>query len=212
MPILRRPSVIQNCPGMYGGGGGGGATYTTWDSSFKHASMVLSNSDTTFTTGGSGYYAIRSVSSKTSGKWYVEATVGTLIYNPGDGIGICNSSMVNTQGGDYGGTATAGIYTSNGAFNIEGAGLIPLDADRDYVSTNVIGLRLDADSGIVGIRNVTTGGSWATANFSSMSSPLASPWYIAGYAVDSGAGFTMNFGASAFVGAVPGGFTAGWTA
>lgn len=89
-------------------GGGGGGSYAYWNPSDKDASVTLSDSDkvATSTTGTSSW--VRSVTSKSAGKWRVQFVIDNFV--PTQGVGFATAASI---GGYLGGTAAGWAYWGN---------------------------------------------------------------------------------------------------
>ncbi|GGG31089.1 hypothetical protein GCM10010964_18790 [Caldovatus sediminis] len=190
--------------------------FATWDPG-QLSAVTLSNGNLTATASGAG--GVRGQGTNRSGKWYWEITLPTWA-NANTRVGACTAAAtvgsfgastppafavtVRRDGGIYLGSASTGL--SLGA----------------RANGDVIGIALDLDAGKVWFR-AGASGNW---NGSTAHNPatgqggvsLASLGYGGGANWYPMAGFgaandqaVANFGASALVGAVPGGFTAGWT-
>ena len=167
---------------------------TTWNPSDKGAACTLSGNNliATFTTSAA---AVRSTTSKSSGKWYWEITVT----NGGSGtvfIGIANSSAGLTT--DIGFDANGWSYASNGnAYN----NAVGAAYGATYTTGDVIGVALDLSAGtLIFYKN---GVSQGTA-FTGLSGTLFAA------ASNDGANamtVTANFGASTLGQTVPAGYS-----
>lgn len=165
---------------------------------------------------GTNWESIRSVSGKTSGKWYWEITVS------GAGIATANSVMLGIM------STNASITTpANPGSSAQGAGLEYNTAANtnvngvtgDYTGSitwaanDVIGFALDLGAGKCWIHK---NGTWlngtpgsATDVWSGITAAHG-PWYAAIGAHSITATATANFGATAFAFTIPSGYT-GWT-
>jgi len=158
---------------------------------------------------------------KTSGKFYFEVTTTTIVTGGGGntGVGVATTSSTYTGMGTNG-TSGAEVFVSNGGIYASGvsSGLPGIGA---CTSGNVIGCAIDLDLRRAWFRKAPAGlwnGS-ATGNpVLNDSGAIIPAGTIAPICTFDGSGattgnvFTYNLGASAFVGAVPAGFTAGWPA
>lgn len=181
---------------------------TQWNPADKAASTVLSNGNLTAmaTTSSSGG---RAVDGYTTGKYYVEYTnswssgsdsVGIATSTAGFNavpIGQCSvlySGSINLDGSNTGSTVGGGVAPSG-----------------------TIGMAVDISNKLIWFRGAPSG-NWngsGTANpatgtggisISTLTGTLF-PWFSIAFNGDT---ITANFGATAFSGAVPGGFTSGW--
>jgi len=185
----------------------------TWNPADKSASMTLSSANLTATGGGSaaGVRAVRGVS---SGKYYWENKWSTITgLNPCMGIG--NSTAV-LSGICATPLAVAIVYKAGNIW-VNNVNMVTSLGVR--VVNDVIGIAVNITTGQIWFR-VAPVGNWnasGTANpvtgVGGMAvSALGVPLYpIFGVSGNVGTdAVTANFGASAFIGAVPSGFTPGW--
>jgi len=182
---------------------------TTWSTTDKTASVVLTGSNLVATSNGNNQ-GIRGAQGLSAGKYYFEVTMGWLVGN--DLIGIANSA------------AALNITAPLNACTVANSGAIVLNNVSTGVSLSgtgpagtVIGIAVDLDSKRIWFR-VAPSGNWngnaaytpggtggidftviATGNLY----PYAS-FNSFTYA------YTGNFGPSGFTGAVPAGFSAGF--
>ncbi|MEH2569663.1 SPRY domain-containing protein [Bradyrhizobium sp. AZCC 2289] len=213
-------SAVQALLFSYGlapGGGDGGVTYATLDGAVTAG--TLSNGNLTYThTSGNG--TARSTAQKNSGKWYFEITAGTGIAaggtNSSVGVMKLGATDINVLNGSDAGMVLKGgnaaIFSNNASSG--------LSLGVDIADGNIIGVAVDLDNHKIWFRKAPSG-NWngqaigsqnpATntggASLSVWNATTLSPY--AGF--DAGGSWTANFGASAFTGAVPSGFTSGWT-
>lgn len=205
--------------GPAGGGGGAGTTPVTWDPATVTAvtlsggNLVAANTGTTSPDQGAH---VVTTAAKNSGKYYFEVTWTTVLSSGGNlGIGIGTISSTYTSMGNGGTTGIenyrGGSYYSNGVQVSAGTGA--------YAQGTVACVAADLDNRSFWTRT-NAGGNW---NGSGTANPATN---TGGYAIPAGAMIpfatfggssgvagnviTANFGASAFVGAAPSGFTAGW--
>jgi hypothetical protein len=160
----------------------------------KHADITLSGGNLIATrVAGSAWRSVRSTTSKSTGRWYVEVTP-TYSNNTTTGIGNASASLATWVGGDansYGADAVVpGWYT--GGANVGSWG--------GLTSGQTIAFDIDCDAGTIRARNVTTAGAWST--FRSISG-IAEPIFFMVGVVDTGDTATVNFGATAFIGTIP---------
>lgn len=195
-----------------------GVAYATWDAATVTAvtlsggNLVATNTGTTSADQGA---RVASASGKTSGKYYFELTFTTMLggVNIGAGIGTTASTYTN-----LGNSATTGviqyqvgsIYANGSSAGITFGGLS---------SGTIIEVAADLDNRRIWFR--PHGGNWnnnasynPATNVGGITIPAGTmaPVCVFGGSVGaSGNKFTANFGASAFSGTVPSGFTSGWT-
>lgn len=186
-------------------------TATTWNSADKSALLTLSNGNLTAVvgTGGGG---VRTVSSRTSGKYYWEVLISTWAVNQ-TGAGI-ELGTVSLAGAGVAGQAyvfkTGGIWINTTTAANLGA----------LVAGTVLGFAVDLTAKVFSAR-VCPAGNWngsgtanpatgaGALNISAISTGPLFPFFVGS---NPGDACTANFGASAFSGVVPSGYTAGWPA
>ena len=195
---------------------------TTLNPSDKDTHITLSGGNLTAagTAGWTGL--VRSISSKSSGKFYWETTFNATQTNSGVGIAI-GSLSVSTQTFANAGTGKSGLTQSGGVW-LDGA-------SSNYVVGGVAGSTISfgtITSGTVICVAVDIGaqliwwrlgasGNWnnnASRNPATGAGGASIPNVGTAFATDCFGGadtLISNFGGSAFTGAVPSGFTAGWT-
>lgn len=165
----------------------------------------------------------QSVEGKTAGKWYVEFTFNAASGN-NDAVGLITSLGVYGLSGDFA-IGFDNLATSWGYYNVNGhivnsAGASGAVNNVAYAAGDVIAMAIDLDNELLWFRHNT--GAWvgtsgtpnpatATGGFSLSPAVSFGRCYPACNMSGNLAKFTANFGASSFTGAVPSGFTAGWT-
>ena len=189
---------------------------TIWNSADKDAALTLSGGNLTVTLGSSTTSGIRAVDKQVTGKFYWECTATTWSAIS-ESVGLApitwarGTTLTGSVAGLTGLTRGGQIYV-DGAAIVSGFGTI--------ANGSVICIAFDADSRLVWYR-VGSGGNWnnsASANPATGAGGVQTylgrgiPAYPALGLTTSGSAVTANFGDSAFVGAVPSGFTAGFTA
>ena len=201
---------------------------TTLDSGNTNANITLSNGNLTATlsTADSNWHASRSTTSKSSGKWYFEVTVNTTNNSGGQtpiNVGVCNSTFPvttsgsgNYMGGD--GSSNSMGYTSDGvAYRHAGSiGSASIYSAVMHTNSNVVGVALDMDNGILCFVDVTNNIWYEPLDITTGNGSGITGWPVALYAgislsTLSNAAVTINFGGSAFSGTVPLDFAA-WDA
>jgi hypothetical protein len=209
--------VVLPLLGAGPGTGGVAVTYTTLNPSDKASNVTLSNGNLTTTFGTASDGAVRSVSSKTSGKYYVEFTPGATWSGADCGFGIALASANITSMGStvancafvYAGTNPPVWYnTVFTGVNLQSSGLGTL-----------VRMAVDLDNKKLWFNNPSNGTRW---NSSGTDDPATNTGgvdisalfpgagaFVAICANQSGASATVNFGSSAFAQSVPSGFT-GW--
>ena len=190
-------------------------TYPTW-STTDFVFVTLTNSNLTATSNsGTQNAGVRAASSKatsTSGKFYLEFTVTTWA-QASTGVGL---SLAATPLGNLWNAPTGCVMVyRNGTVYLNGSPIGTSLGTR--ASGNVIGLAVDLGLNQVWFR-VAPAGNWNGSGTANPATPLGghSLTPIAG-ALFPAFGCAVinervmaNFGATAFVGAVPSDFTAGW--
>lgn len=191
----------------------GGSSVTTWNPSDKSAHFVLSGGNLVAGTTFSGDGAVRSTTSKTSGKVYFEVTWATGSFGGDTGCGIATSSASLSLGA----TSTGGliVYGSSGSIWFNGTGVgISLGASS---ASTVVCFAIDLVNSQAWAR--LNGGNWnnsGTANPATNTGgvniaalfPASAAFAIvcANQVLDPLA--TVNFGATTFAQTTPSGFTA----
>lgn len=184
------------------------AMTTSWNPA-DLANITLSNSNLTATGVANG--GARAVASASSGKYYWENTYATLnTNNLTCGIALASGSLASPGAGVGLVARASGNITINGSTSGSSIGAV--------AASSVVGIAVDFTAQLIWFR-IAPSGNWngsSTANpatgtggvsISTMSGTLYP--YVG---VGGGDVMTTNFGASAFTGAVPAGFTAGFTA
>jgi hypothetical protein len=187
---------------------------TTWNPS-DLLNVTLSNGNLTATATALG--GVRSVDVVYSGKYYWEFTVPTPQTQTAIGVFAGNTTLTGTPTPPNPLTAAINASTGNLYINfVQPAGSPGLGT----ISANaVIGVAVDVTNGLAWFR-ISPSGNWngnAANNPATGAGGLAIPWAGKGYGVyamyattAAAAAVTANFGATAFSGAVPSGFTSGF--
>jgi hypothetical protein len=191
-------------------GGGGGTTYAKYDGTVS-ANVLVTNGGLTVTHGSAAAsYGAVSSTFKSTGKYYFEVVpqvsmqggncMGILL-STGllSNAGIGNDSFEVVQGGT--------IFSNNGA---SGKSIASISIG------NVIGFAIDLTARLGWIRNGS--GNWNGDPTANPATGVGGVTLVAGgfaphvlFAANGTTdAYTANFGASAFSGAVPAGFTSGW--
>lgn len=175
---------------------------------------ALSNGGLTASHSNSSNGGARSGDFKASGKYYFEITVTTLTNN-NSCIGILQGAFAIIDSIAAGATSVAALFKGGGNIWSNGGSSLSLGSVNNG---DVIGVAVDYTNSKIHFRKAPSG-NWngnathdpATntggASFSSLvggSSPCLT------FSGDNTEAMTANFGDSAFSGAVPSGFTAGW--
>jgi len=179
---------------------------TTWNPADKTGNTTLSNGNLTsaFSTTNDG---VRSVYSDSAGKWYWEAIFTS---GAGAGVGFANASAV--LGTVWSTNGVNAVLYKNGSTYVNG---VSQGVSITFLF-RTFGIAIDFAAQRVWLKNVTDGGNWnnnvsadpATnvggVNIAAIGSPLFA--LLAGGSNN----WTANFGATAFAGTVPSGFTVGF--
>ena len=189
--------------------------YTSWNPSDKAANIIISNVYRTAKNIGGTTNSVRATTGQATGKFYWEYTIDA---NIGGWVGIAISSISLTVGlGLSAPTGTATTQSTNGDIYIDGSAPGSLGAGffsgAVCVAFDAVAKRIWFRAGAAGNWNGSGTANPATGvgGFSTPNLGGAAPAYpIAGIGSVNGQ-VTANFGDTAFVGAVPSGFTAGWT-
>lgn len=195
---------------------------TTWDAgtvtavTLSGGNLVATNTGTTATSQGAH---APGTAGKTTGKFYFEATLTTNIQtggNGGVGIGTTASTYAN-----MGGSATTGDEVFWNSGNIWANGGNTAITLSGMPTGTVVGCAIDLDNRKAWFRRAPSG-NWNNSGTADPATNVGGITIPAGTMVPfltfGGTGgtannvITANFGASAFSGAVPSGFTSGWLA
>lgn len=173
-------------------------TYATLDPANKTASVTLSGNNLVATgTNASAWGTVRSTISKTSGKWYVEATVTTAVASSTYiGSGYIGNTLLTAnfdaqyadvyQYGDSGQACNTNSCSAGGA---------------SYTTAAVIGIAIDATAGSIKFyKNNVLQFTEASLAFTNYGITLST---------QNGVVITMNFGATAMAYPPPAGYNAG---
>ncbi len=165
-------------------------------------------------TANSGTSGVRAYIGLSSGKYYWEET-WNVINGSGTEIGVATAAATLNGNGIAGQAVVTNAKTASGEIWVNG-----VDSTKSLgiqSAGNVIGIAIDITGGLIWFRNAPSG-NWngsgtadpATGVGGISISSLATPLYpLAGFTFANDK-ITANFGATAFTGAVPAGFVAGW--
>lgn len=193
-------------------------TPTTWNPSDKAASVTLSGGNLTAVT-STNANGVRSIASQSAGKWYIEITV-----NAGStgsmNFGFCTSAVSPTgmTNGTVGTLATVMINANatNSIYSGSGTAIGNWVASSSLVTC----IAIDLTARLIWCRGPT--GTWNNSGTADPGSAvgglsISTNSWTAGTAVyvywagaTAGISGTLNAGASAFTGAAPSGFNAGF--
>jgi hypothetical protein len=188
---------------------------TTWSATDKTATTTLSGGNLVATATGNA--AGRATDRQVAGKFYWEVTANTIA-NPNTGMGVANPNAVLSTVGPT--PVNACLVYRNSAIYLNG---VTTGISLGLISAgNVIGIALDLINNTIWFR-LGAAGNWnANASYNPATNtggigigsvgggavPLY-PLFTLGASAEQ---VTANFGDSAFSGAVPSGFTSGFTA
>ncbi len=189
---------------------------STWSTTDKSASLNLTGGNL-IATSGSGAQGARGAHPKRTGKYYVEYT-STTTQNAGSMVGFATAATPLATGQ----AASAIQFAANTTRAYDYFGNTSVSGTAGGFTTgSVVCCAIDLDAALVWFRTGAAG----TWNGNAANNPAtgvgglnisatglgrgidAYPYVLAGQTSNS---ITANFGASAFTGAVPAGFTAGW--
>jgi hypothetical protein len=176
--------------------------------------LVVTNIGTTSADQGAH---VASISGKSSGKYYFETTITSFLAGANVAVGVGTPASTYTNMGN---TATSGTTVRIGTGAILYNGGSSGSSIGARITGNVIGIAVDLDNTFGLYFRVAPSGLWngsGTANPATNAGGINKPaGILVPFNVFGGIGgvannvLTTNFGATAFVGAVPSGFTAGW--
>ncbi len=183
-------------------------TYATWNPSDKASEIVLSSGNKTATRGAGSFYASVRANKTLSGKQYWEVSYSWSGSGSVGAVGIAQSGLALSSASDYAGNnssdvgawgPTAEVYKSNAIIATYGA-----------ASSGTFRFAFDAATGKLWIGTVASG--WMTGNPATGTSPIttmAAGTYYPVCTICDASAVTANFGASAFSGSVPSGYSSG---
>jgi hypothetical protein len=182
---------------------------TTWNPSDKSASTTLSSGNlvASFASGNNG---VRSTDRIYTGKYYWEVTFTGTVVNLAVGVALGTSSLTTAVGGNI-----TCYVSSNGGISINGSATgTTIGA---VANGGVVCYALDAANDLIWYRNGAAGnwnGNVANNPATGVGGISIASWagglmgiYAWAFGGAGSCGATANFGASAFAGAVPSGFT-----
>jgi hypothetical protein len=184
---------------------------STWDPALVGSNFTLSGDKLSATKATLGFCSPRSTSGRTSGKLYIEAVYAGA--SAGDvGIGVCRSTYPLT-GAYIGNTAPSVGVRNNGFGGSDGVYWANPSSDLNVGNGVWMFMAVDVTNSLVWLKK--QGGTMWNNNASAdpatgvggISLSGSGPIYVAGTAYTSPDVVTINFGGSAFVGAVPSGFS-----
>jgi hypothetical protein len=191
---------------------------STWSTTDKSASLTLSGSNL-IATAGAANQGVRGKDPKRTGKYYIEYTsTTTQSVNSRVGFAAAGSSLiVGTAAASIGLAAGTGTILSYDVFGTQLANVLA----ASWTTGSVVCAAIDLDSqfcwfrvGAAGLWNNNAANNPATgiggAPISAVGLGQGIDCYPCVFLGNSAQSVTANFGASAFTGAVPAGFTSGW--
>lgn len=185
-----------------------------WDAATA-LNVTLSGGNLIVTNTASGDCGAKVASGKTTGKYYYEETITTRTGGGNNLVGIGTPASTYADMGDHAGAGVVWYPSGNVWANGSVVTFVGVWNQGD-----VLGVAVDLDNRKIWFRKAPSG-SWNGVGGYDPATNTGGFTISAGtmvpFAVTGGSGsaagnvYTANFGASAFVGAVPsGGFTAGW--
>jgi hypothetical protein len=192
---------------------------STWSTTDKSASLTLTGGNL-IATAGAGNVSGRGKDPKRTGKYYIEYT-STTTQNSASGVGFAAARCPLGTG-----SWAQAVANSAGAGSLFGYDNFAVQAISSPVgvtitTSTVVCYAIDLDARLIWIRSGAAG----TWNINAANNPTTAvgginlaavglgqgiDWYPFVYLGTSANSITANFGATAFTGAVPAGFTAGW--
>lgn len=186
---------------------------TTWNPSDKATQIVLSNGNLTAGASAAVVAGVRSIDRQVYGKYYWECT-WTTISNGNEGVGIASGTQSLSAAASAAGQqcmmAQAGTIYLNGVVAVNSFGTV--------TSGTIVCIAVDCTNSLIWFR-LGAAGNWnGNAAYSpgggggvAMQSALGGlALYAKATLAATASSVTANFGDSAFTGAVPSGFTAGF--
>lgn len=212
--------MVNQLIGFGAGSSAAALTYTTWNSADKGADMTLSGGDLTATAAATAAAAwVRSVSGKSSGKYYVEMNFDNFTDQDDHKFGISKAGATISSTTAFGGDANSLCIGKNGAASTTpqkrtGGTSTNLGSSATYASGKKLMMAVDIDNGKIwwGYDGTwfDSGDPAAGTNAQFTSGISGNTWYVGYYQIRNPIATTTNFGTSAFTHTLPSGFT-GWT-
>jgi hypothetical protein len=194
---------------------------TTWDSGFKHANIVLTGGALTATSVGGVPQLVRSTTSKSAGKVWVEITLSTIRNDMA--VGLCNGTETTAPSAGIGGDANSygfypvtppqasyvaltslngGTFSSGSSEHVFLAIDFGLSPPQVWVTTET--MRAVGNT----YNNSTTADPATATGGQALTGINAGPYFLAFNDEDGGAQVVANFGATTPAHAIPSGFSA----
>jgi len=203
---------------------------TTFNPSDKHARITLSGGNLIATCNTSGTSLVRAVDAQSLGKFYWECTFNTVT-NSDTAAGLASSKTptnFNLSGSGGASVGTTGVSKNTGNISVDGSITVVLDGTGSttialgaITSGMVLCVAVDLTSRLIWYR-IGAAGNWnanATRNPATgvggvviLNLGNGIPVFPAANVNALNDQITANFGDTAFVGAVPSGYTSGFTA
>lgn len=192
---------------------------TTWSTTDKSASMTLSGGNL-IATASAGAVSVRGKDPKRTGKYYIEY-LSTTTQGGSTGLGF-GTAATPLSSNAY---VQAFIIQASGGFNFAynsfGAQISSGNQSSGITTSTLLCAAIDLDNGLVWVRmsaagvwnnnvanNPATGVGGISLNGTGLGQGI--DVYPLAFLNTTGNSITANFGATAFTGAVPSGFTSGW--
>jgi hypothetical protein len=184
-----------------------GVAVGTWDPAALGSGITLSNGNLTAEcTGTVGNNITKATPFQSSGKYYYEFTIVNTLDN--SVVGVANAAAALTEYLGQDNTHSAGIF--NGVW-LGGGGTTTAPA---FVTGHVYGIAVDVTNKLAWAKDITAGGNWnANAGSDPATGSLGSTLAITGglypacSLINANDKITINFGASAYAGALPSGYS-----
>jgi len=188
---------------------------TAHNVTLTNGNLTATNTGTTSTDQGAH---VAASAGKTSGKYYFEVTFGASIGGVNRGVGVGTTTSTYTGMGQTGGVTGVENFMTTSVWSM-GSNIANFSAGGSWSTGHTMALAVDLDNRRIWFRS-TGVGNW---NDNAANNPAIT---VGGLTIPAGtmvpfitfggtSGFagnvmTANFGATAMIGAVPAGFTAGW--
>lgn len=188
---------------------------TTWNPA-DESNCTLTNGKLTCTSTAFNNGAARSTTSKTSGKWYFEITVGAFSASPEWSLGVADASYVIGGGHLLGQTDAHSAGYDSGGNLLANTGGTSITGQSTYTTGDVIGVAVDVPNHLIyWSKNGTFQNSANPAVGTGGVNYVTTTAIFAGVFENDGGGtlgVTANFGGTSFNTSPPSGFSAWDTA
>lgn len=176
----------------------GAPLFSAWNAADASAGVAITNGNKTATLTATSANGVRGTASKTSGKQYLEFTIGTT--SADYSVGFANTTWPETNSNGLGGdNNSVAIYASGQIFLNNSA----IATGTGFSSGHVVGMEVDYGAQSVGFRTDT--GAFTTVSFAGIN---AGPYFPAFWDAVTGDSTTLNTGGTSFTGALPSGYSA----